>query len=83
MTDKDLEDLAYRWDCVTKGYAKLTFKEAHADMQALLAEVRKAGELRRRIAELEAHVRKRNNDMQEFACEVVRLANQKYADFAA
>ena len=37
----------------------------------------------KRIAELEAHVRKRNNDMQAFATEVARLANQKYADFAA
>ena len=34
-----------------------------------------------RIAELEAHVRKRNNDMQAFAAEVARLANQKYADY--
>lgn len=83
MTDKELADLAHRWDGVTKGYAKLTFEEAHADMQALLAEVRKAGELKRTIAELEAHVRKRNNDMQAFAIEVARLANQKYADFAA
>jgi len=83
MTDKELADLAHRWDGVTKGYSKLTFEEAHADMQALLSEVRKAGELRRRIAELEAHVRKRNNDMQAFATEVARLANQKYADFAA
>jgi uncharacterized protein YhaN len=83
MTDKELADLAHRWDGVTKGYARLTFEEAHADMQALLAEVRKAGELNRKIAELEAHVRKRNNDMQAFATEVARLANQKYADFAA
>ena len=50
-------------------------------MQALLAEVRKAAELKRRIVELEAHVRKRNNDMQAFAAEVARLANQKYADY--
>ena len=83
MTDKELADLAHRWDGVTKGYAKLTFEEAHADMQALLAELRKAGELKRKIAELEAHLRKRNNDMQAFATEVARLANQKYADFAA
>ena len=83
MTDKELADVAHRWDGVTKGYAKLTFEEAHADMQVLLAEVRKAGELKRKIAELEAHVRKRNNDMQAFATEVARLANQKYADFAA
>jgi len=69
MTDKELADLAHRWDGVTKGYARLTFEEAHADMQALLAEVRKAGELNRKIAELEAHVRKRNNDMQAFATE--------------
>ena len=83
MTDKELADLAHRWDGVTKGYTRLTFEEAHADMQTLLAEVRKAGEMKRRIAELEAHVRKRNNDMQAFATEVARLANQKYADFAA
>ena len=83
MTDKDLEDLVHRWDGVTKGYAKLTFAEAHADMQALLSEVRKTAELKRKIEELEAHVRKRNSDMQAFATEVARLANQKYADFAA
>jgi cell division protein FtsB len=81
MNEKELADLAQRWDGVTKGYARLTFEEAQADMQVLLAEVRKAGELKRRIAELEAHVRKRNNDMQAFAAEVARLANQKYADY--
>ena len=80
MTDKELAELATRWDGVTKGYARLNFEEAHADMQALLAEARKASSLRRRIAELEAHVRKRNADMQAFASEVARLANQKYAD---
>lgn len=83
MTDKELADMAHRWDGVTKGYAKLTFEEALADMQALLADVRKTAELKRKVAELEAHVRKRNNDMQAFASEVARLANQKYADFAA
>lgn len=83
MTDKELADLAHRWDGVNKGYAKLSFEQAQADMQALLGEVRKAGELKRRIAELEAHVRKRNNDMQAFATEVARLANQKYADYVA
>ena len=80
MNEKELADLASRWDGVTKGYTQLTFEKAQADMQALLAEVRKAAELKRRIAELEAHVRKRNNDMQAFAAEVARLANQKYAD---
>jgi len=80
MTDKDLADLAHRWDGVTKGYAKLTFEQAQADMQSLLAEVRQAASLKRRIAELESHVLKRNNDMQAFAAEVARLANQKYAD---
>jgi len=83
MTDKELADLAHRWDGVTKGYAKLTFQQAQTDMQALLAEVRKASELKRRIAELEAHLRKRNNDMQAFATEVARLANQKFADYGA
>ncbi len=81
MNEKELADLASRWDGVTKGHTRLTFEEAKADMQALLAEVRKAAELKRRIAELEAHVRKRNNDMQAFAAEVARLANQKYADY--
>lgn len=81
MNEKELADLASRWDGVTKGHTKLTFEEAQADMQALLTEVRKATELKRRIAELEAHVRKRNNDMQAFAAEVARLANQKYADY--
>lgn len=81
MNDKELAQLAQRWDGVTKGYAKLTFEEAHADMQALLAEVRKSVELKRKIAELEAHVRKRNNDMQAFSAEVARLANQKFADY--
>jgi Tfp pilus assembly protein FimV len=81
MNDKELADLASRWDGVTKGHTRLTFEGAQADMQALLAEVRKAAELKRRIAELEAHVRKRNNDMQAFAAEVARLANQKYADY--
>ncbi len=81
MNERELADLAKRWDGVTKGYARLTFEQAHADMQALLAEVRKSEELKRRIAELEAHVLKRNNDMQAFATEVARLANQKYADY--
>ena len=81
MNEKELADLASRWDGVTKGHTRLTFEEAQADMQALLAEVRKAAELKRRIAELEAHVRKRNKDMQAFAAEVARLANQKYADY--
>jgi cell division protein FtsB len=83
MNDKELADIEHRWDGVTKGYAKLTFEQAQADMQALMAEVRKVGELKRRIAELEAHVRKRNNDMQSFATEVARLANQKYSDYMA
>lgn len=83
MTETELNDLAERWSGVTKGYAKMTFEQAHSDMQKLLYEVRAADALRRRIAELEAHVRKRKNDMQAFASEVARLANQKYADWGA
>jgi cell division protein FtsB len=78
----DFLDIERRWSSVTKGYAKLTFEQAQADMQALLAEARKVQDLKRRVAELEAHVHKRNNDMQSFASEVARLANQKYADYS-
>lgn len=81
MDKEQLTDIAKRWDGVTKGYKKLSFEEAKADMDALLAEVREMDNLRRRIAELELHVKKRNNDMQSFAAEVARLANQKYADY--
>ena len=81
MTKTELNDLAERWAGVTKGYRNLTFEQAHADMLTLLAEVRKMDELHREIARLKAHVAKRNTDMKDFAAEVARLANQKYADF--
>jgi len=83
MTAKERESIALRWDGVTKGYVKLSFDEAHADMQALLSELRTVDDLRRRILGLEEQVRRRNNAMLEFASEVERLARQKYADFAA
>ena len=50
MNEKELADLASRWDGVTKGHTRLTFEEAQADMQALLAEVRKAAELMAKLA---------------------------------
>ena len=81
MTDQEIADISGRWDGVTKGHTRLTFDEAQADMQKLLEQVRNTKVLQRRIAELEAHVLKRNNDMQAFASEVARLANQKYADY--
>lgn len=81
MDKQKLNDIAARWDGVSNGHRNLTFDEAKADMHALLAEARNIERLRRRIAELEAHVKKRNNDMQSFAAEVARLANQKYADY--
>jgi cell division protein FtsB len=80
MTDTELNDLAERWEGVTKGYRNLTFDGAHADMLILLAEVRKQEEMRREIARLRAHVAKRNADMQAFVAEVARMANQKYSD---
>ena len=50
MNEKELADLASRWDVVTKGHTRLTFEEAQADMQALLAEVRKAADRQHRPA---------------------------------
>lgn len=83
LTKDQLASIATRWEGVERGFKNLKFEEAHADMKALLAEVRQQEALRYRIAELEAHVLKRNNDMQAFATEVARLANQKYADCKA
>lgn len=80
MTKIELNDLAERWEGVGKGYRELKFEQAHADMLALLAEVRKMDELHREVARLKAHVTKRNADMQSFVAEVARLANQKYVD---
>ena len=40
MTDDELNGIADRWEGVSKGYKRLTFAEAHADMLALLVEIR-------------------------------------------
>jgi hypothetical protein len=81
MDTKALYAIVERWNGTEKGYTRLTFEEAKADMDALIAEVRAAEKLRHRIAELESHALKRNNDMQAFASEVARLANEKYSDY--
>jgi uncharacterized protein YhaN len=83
MDKQRLQDIATRWEGVERGFSRLTFDEAQADMKELLAAVREQDQLRRRIAELEIHVKKRNEDMKAFATEVSRLANQKYADYSA
>jgi hypothetical protein len=83
MDKNRLNDIAFRWEGVTGGFKRLTFDEAQADMSALLAAVREQDKLNQRIAELEAHIIKRNEDMKAFATEVGRLANQKYSDYAA
>lgn len=83
MEKQKLQDIAARWEGVERGFARLTFEEAQADMKELLAAVREQDPLRQRIAELEMHVKKRNEDMKAFATEVARLANQKYSDYAA
>ncbi len=82
MDKQKLQDIAGRWEGVERGFARLTFEDAQADMKALLTAVREQDALRQRIAELELHVKKRNEDMKAFATEVARLANQKYADYA-
>ena len=82
MKTQELDNIAARWEGTGKGYAKLSFEDAHKDMRALLAEVRSLDRIHYRIKELEAHVAKRNADMQAFAVEVGRLANQKYSDYA-
>lgn len=78
---QEFEDIAKRWDGVSNGHKNLTFEAAKSDMEKLLAEVRSIGRLKAKISELESHIKKRNNDMQSFAAEVARLANQKYADY--
>lgn len=83
MDKQKLHDIAARWEGVERGFARLTFEEAQADMKALLSAVREQDTLRQRISELELHVKKRNDDMKAFATEVARLANQKYSDYAA
>ena len=83
MDKQKLQDIATRWECVERGFTRLTFEEAHADMKELLAAVREQDGLRQKIVELELHVKKRNYDMKAFATEVSRLANQKYSDYAA
>lgn len=83
MDNAKLQDIAKRWEGVERGFSRLTFEEAQADMKELLTVVREQEKLTRRIAELEAHVKKRNEDMKAFATEVGRLAHQKYADYAA
>lgn len=80
MTKTELNDLVERWEGVGKGYRELEFEQAHADMLALLVEVRKMDDLRHEVARLKAHVAKRNADMQSFIAEVAHLANQKYGD---
>ena len=81
MSDQaNIAAIAARWDGVTKGYERLTFAEAKADMDALLAEVHRTQELRRRINDLERQLAKRNADMREFAAEVNRLAETKYRE---
>ncbi len=82
MDKQKLPEIACRWEGVERGFARLTFEAAQADMQALLTAVREQDALRQRIAELELHVKKRNEDVKAFATEVARLANQKYADYA-
>jgi cell division protein FtsB len=81
MEKEQITAIAERWDGVSKGFKQLTFEEAQADMATLLAEVRAAERLKSRIVELEAHVKKRNNDMQAFVAEVARLAHGKYSDY--
>lgn len=40
MTDSEINEIASRWAGVGKGFKRLTFDEAQADMMALLGEVR-------------------------------------------
>lgn len=83
MDKQKLQDIATRWEGVERGFTRLTFEEAQADMKELLAAVREQDGLRQKIVELELHVKRRNDDMKAFATEVSRLANQKYSDYAA
>lgn len=83
IDNKQLRGIQERWDNTKQGYMELSFEQAHADMMTLLQAVMEQDSLHARIAELEAHVRKRNGDMQAFVTEVSKLANQKYADWVA
>lgn len=66
-------DIALRWEGVGKGFKKLTFDEAKADMDALMSAVLKQDALVRRISELESMVLKKNADVDAFMTEVSRL----------
>lgn len=78
---KTLADIAGRWEGVSNGHHHLKFDQAKADMAVLLGEARKVQQMKDEVAQLQAHVRKRNADMQAFVSEVGRLATQKYSDY--
>lgn len=81
MTADQLKAIANRWEGTADGHRNLTFSDAKADMEVLLAAAQLIPAFEAEIRNLKAHVRKRNADMQAFASEVSRLANQKYSDY--
>ena len=50
MTDDELNVISDRWEGVSKGYKRIKFEEAHADMMALLVEIRQLQSANRLLA---------------------------------
>lgn len=69
MTDDELTRISARWEDVSKGYKKLKFDEAHADMSTLLMEIRK---LRPANRDLEARLKNAELMAQNMRQEMLR-----------